>query len=201
MAHVLPVARFLQEVGAKRAQIAHRVAATRREAMRKAEDAGRPAPTEESFQRSATAITRSVMAKEVIPPSELDSRGERRGDGLTRTIRNLMTLPVSELWYQGVSVSGGDGWFNQLTKNATDTILYKGIRLLVTHFVDTIPVPPSPEETEVVRIICGCHACLRRYLRSTYDWYDFVQVAPSCSAAAHAQTECSRARVRCSGAH
>jgi hypothetical protein len=144
---VLPVGRFLQDVGAKRAAITLRAAHTRREAVAKAAAAGRPAPAAEAMVRAATGIARTVLAKAPTTPA-----GSTRGDGLTRTMRRLLALPVAELWYHGVGVPGGDGWFNQLSMNATDALLYGGPRLLVAHFVDTVPVRPSETEAGEVSV-------------------------------------------------
>ena len=123
-AHVLPLARFLQDVGGRRVATA-------------AAEAGAAGGT-----AGATASTAAVWQRPAPRPSTFAS-----------LLQRLMVRPEAMLYFRGEAVRGCEGWAFSLTQQAADALFaggagagQPGAGLLALHAVPAAPAPLSAQE-------------------------------------------------------
>jgi hypothetical protein len=171
-AHVLPVTRFLQDVGARRAAAALRAAdAIARAAAgnRIASAAGVAAPsaastsaarTEPALAAAAVRGASSVgdllghysrVARNAVQTA-FAAVDRSRVDRVTMLVTRLMAQRRVSLTFGSGFARGGSTWIHKFSRNATDALLYGGVRAVVLHWADPFaPIPLTPEESAFTR--------------------------------------------------
>jgi hypothetical protein len=120
-AHVLPLARFLQDVGARRAAAA-------------------------ALPHSAHASAASLASAQAA----LWRRPEARPSTFASLLQRLMARPEATLFFRGEAVRGCEGWAFALSQQAADALLAPPPpprrALLALHVLSSSPAPLSAQE-------------------------------------------------------
>jgi hypothetical protein len=145
--HVLPVLRFVQDVGARRAEAALAVEAA-------VARAGAPgsAATATSSGAGAAHGTPALAARSGAQSAlaQVWAPAEPAVDPVWDILCLVMSLPASTLFLSGKAVAAGEGWKAALSINATRQLSSTGPRMIILHFIDPYPFPPSDDEVAAV---------------------------------------------------
>jgi hypothetical protein len=158
--HVLSLARFLQDVAARRVGAARAMAAAPRTApKRKAVAVSVIAATGDAApaatpQQPAGGAAAAATATAVVAPGDAAAALARVFAPVHRPfrapmaalLRGLMQTPCATLFFRGLEVPGGEAWFHRLSMAAADELLYGGVATVATHWLDTAPFPLTPAE-------------------------------------------------------
>jgi hypothetical protein len=143
IAHLLPVTRFVQDVGARRAAAA--LAVAEQNAISRA---GSTAARADFAATSAGHVSGPLFIPAVAALTRVWRVPRDVKDHTYDIIEHSMLTTGSTLYFRGKSVSGSEGWFNKLSIAATDELFHTGPRMLLIHFVDPYPIPPTEDEME-----------------------------------------------------
>lgn len=120
-AHILPIARFFQDIGARRLEAAAAEISSSKGS--------------ESRLSSTTIDTSAIWKRRVTRPSTFAS-----------LLSRLMSRPEATLYYRGEAVRGCEGWMFALSVQAEDDLMQQTEPLLAVHVISTSPYPLSTEE-------------------------------------------------------
>ena len=135
--HVLPVARFFQEIGARRVAA---LIAYSRETLARAENI--------SSYHSALALQwhAPANANGTVAASIISAFAAEPSSTHANVLDRLMSSTASRLMYRGAVVRGKEGWSLQLSVQAERTLLRDGPPFFVAHFYDAEPSMLSAAE-------------------------------------------------------
>ncbi len=116
-AHILPIARFFQDIGARRAAAAS--------------------------SSTSRLLSSSVLSNDL---STLWHRPETRPSTFASLLSHIMSRHEATLYYRGEVVRGCEGWMFALSVQAEDDLMHQPEPLLAVHVISTSPYPLSIEE-------------------------------------------------------
>jgi len=140
VAHLLPVLRFVQDVGGRRARSALELQKALVSKSRKSIDTDNIITTSSGYKTGPY----TMVTKEILTPIWMVNREGK--DHTHELIDHIMLTQGAKLYYNGKSIMSGEGWVNQLSVNTSDYLRYHGPRILILHFMDPYPIPPTDEE-------------------------------------------------------
>jgi thioredoxin reductase len=134
--HVLPVTKFLEQVGQKRVELEELF-------------------TDHSNQITSKALFKSFLGNvhaRLFPAHINDEKHEFK---LMNQIHNLMRVPHTRffMWNDEITSTGVTKWIHDLSLDAYNHLVYGGVKQFIILWIDPYPFPPTLEEIEYTHSI------------------------------------------------